>query len=128
MSKEPTYKNYVKPELQKEFVKYCKMNCLDFYSCGCVLTTHLVMQKLMQHTYEGVWKGNKVSVKDAWEDAMKQNNYHSGCSAGMTASAVSHFSPRGKEFQQWWNKHCGGTGKEDGAINPAILTIGVKES
>jgi hypothetical protein len=124
----PTYKDYVIKEKQAEFVKHCKENCLDFYSCGCILTAHLVMQKLMQHTYEGVWRREEVSPKNAWNDAMKQTNYHSGCSAGFTASIVSHFSPRGKEFQEWWNKRCGGTGNEKGTINPAILTLKVGKS
>jgi len=118
-----SYKNYVKPELQKEFVNCCHENSLDFYSCGCILTAHLVLEELMQHTYNGAWKKEKISVKKAWQDAMKQTNYHSGCSASFTAGIVSYFSPRGKEFQQWWNKSHGGTGKEGGTINSAILTV-----
>jgi hypothetical protein len=30
---------------------------------------------------------------------------------------------KGKEFNNAWNKHCGGSGQEKGTINPAIITI-----
>lgn len=96
----PSYKNYVKPELIKDFEKHCKINCLDFYGCGCVLTAHLVMGDLMQHTFKGVWTEKKVTPKEAWEDAMDCSD-HSGMSAAMTAATIAKFSPRGKEFKEW---------------------------
>ena len=103
-SKEPTYKNYVTPKLQEQFVRDCFENCLDFYSCGCILTAHLVLQTLMQHTYKGVWKQKKVTPKEAWEDAMRETNYHSGASASMTAIMIARYSPRGDEFREWCKK------------------------
>lgn len=46
-----------------------------------------------------------------------------GYMAGVMASAIAHFHPRGDEFNKYWNKKCGGTGEEEGTINPAIITI-----
>lgn len=122
------YKDYVKKGLWSKFKKHCEINSLDFYGCGCVLTAHLVMKDLMCHTFKGVWKEKKVTPKEAFESAMEQTGYHSLCSASFTASTISTFSPRGKEFQKWWNKESGGTGKEEGTINTAIITIGVDKT
>ncbi len=102
--KEVTYKDYVKKELWKDFVKMCKKNCLDFYSGGCTLTAHLVMEELMHHTYKSVWKDEKVSPKEAWENAMSQTNYHSEMSAAMAATIIARYSPRGEEFAKWCKK------------------------
>ena len=104
MTKEE-YKNYVKPELYDEFVEACKKNSLDFYSCGCILTAHLVLEGLMQHkikNYSPVKDTEKkLTPKEAWESAMNQTRYHSGYSAAMTATMIAHFSPRGPEFKKW---------------------------
>ena len=121
--KEGSYKNYVKKGLWTKFKKTCEKNSLDFYSCGCILTAHLVMKDLIAHTLKGVWKQNKVTPKEVWESAMEQTDYHSGFSAAMTANIIATFSIRGEEFQKWWNEYNGGTGEEQGTINPAILTI-----
>lgn len=87
------------------------------------------MEDLMRHKSKDdmMTKEDKCSPKEAWDSAMEQTDYHSGASAGMTASIISRFSPRGKEFQEWWNKECGSTGKEKGTINPAILRIKPEE-
>lgn len=50
-----------------------------------------------------------------------------GFMAGIAIETVCHFNPRGDELRPAWNKHCGGTGKEEGVINPAIVTIGEKD-
>jgi len=105
MSKEYTYKDYVKKGLWSEFKRMCEKNSLDFYGCGCVLTAHLVLKNLMGHTFKGTWKQIKVSPKDAWNSAMEQTDYHSGASVGMTVSIIFYFSPRGKEFKKWWKKN-----------------------
>lgn len=104
MSEGPTYKDYVIKEKLEDFKKMCKKNCLDFYSCGCILTAHLVLEELMQHTYPCVWRGQKTTPKDAWESAMRQTNYHSGASAAITATIVARYSPRGNEFREWCKK------------------------
>jgi hypothetical protein len=101
-----TYKHYVKKELWNEFVKTCHKNSLDFYSCGCLITAHLVMQDLMAHTYEDPWKEDKCTPQEAWESAMTQcGNGHSGMSAAMTACMIARYSPRGREFACWCNKN-----------------------
>ena len=48
----------------------------------------------------------------------------SGAQAGFMASAIAHFHPRGEEFQKYWNKQMGGTGEENGVIDPSIITVG----
>ena len=101
MSDEPTYKDYVKEYSIKDFEKACKTNCLNFYSTGMILTTHLVLQDLMQHTYKGVWKEKKCTPKEAWESAFQQFNGHSGMSAAITATIIAQYSPRGEEFKKW---------------------------
>lgn len=118
------YKKYVKKELHEKFKQLCENNSLDFYSCGCILTAHLVLRRLMQHKYKDIWKEAKCTPKEAWDEAMKQTDYHSRNSASMTASIVSSYSLRGEEFQVWWNKKQGGTGEEEGTINPTVMTIG----
>jgi hypothetical protein len=105
MMEQVTYKHYVKKNLWKEFVKNCQQNCLDFYGCGCVLTAHLVMEDLMQHTYTDVWKKKKCTPKEAWESAFSQFNGHSGMSAAITATVIARYSPRGKEFAKWCEKN-----------------------
>ena len=94
------YKKYVKKELWKQFEKQCKVNSLDFYSSGIVTSTHIVMENLMAHTFKGVWKKKKVSVKEAWEEGIK-NHGHSGMSAAITATIIAKYSPRGEEFKKW---------------------------
>jgi len=120
---EKDYQKYVKKELWKEFEKHCKVNSLDFYSCGCVLTAHLVMKDLMRHDTKEEVRQDKVTPEEAWKSAMEQTPYHSGFSAGCTAWVITRFSPRGEEFQKWWNEYNGGTGKEKGTIDPATFTI-----
>jgi len=99
-----TYKDYVKKSLWEDFVKQCHKNSLDFYSCGCILTAHLVMKDLMCHTYTDVWKEDKVTVKEAWYSGMDQTPYHSCMSASITATIIAKYSPRGEEFAEWCQK------------------------
>lgn len=106
MTKEdPDYKDYVKPELIKDFEKSCKINSLDFYGCGCVLTAHIVMKRLMAHTFDKTWKERKCNPKTAWFEAMAVMSDHSGASAAMTAIMIARYSPRGEEFKRWCKKH-----------------------
>ena len=101
----PTYKDYVIEEKQKDFIKECETNSTDFYSCGCVFTSHLVLRSLMQHTYDSIWKRPKITPKKAWIKAMEETNYHSGASAAMTAIMIAKYSPRGNEFKDWCIKN-----------------------
>jgi hypothetical protein len=100
-----TYKNYVKKGMWKAFEKVCKSNSLNFYGCGILLTVHLVMEDLMGHTYCGVWKMDKCTPKEAWEDAFEQFDGHSGMSAAIAATIIAKFSPRGEEFAAWCKKN-----------------------
>ena len=104
MSEEDSYKRYVKPKLIKDFVKYCKKCCLDFYSCGCILTAHLVMEKLMSHTFKGAFRTKKFTPEQAWREGFSSTDYHSGMSAAMTATMIARYSIRGDEFKRWAKK------------------------
>lgn len=97
---DPTYRDYVKPEMHGAFKKMCHDNSEDFYSCGIILSMHLVLKNLMQHKFTGVLGGDKMSPKEAWEDGLKDVG-HSGMSASCVAVNVSHFSPRADEFVRW---------------------------
>ena len=104
MTTEKEYKKYVKKELWTKFKKHCELNSLDFYSSGCILTAHLVMEYLMQHEpygEVGEIRADKVTPKEAWERAIEQTSYHSGMSAAMTATIIAKYSPRGDEFKKW---------------------------
>lgn len=50
-----------------------------------------------------------------------------GFMAGCVAGIVSQVHSRGEEFRTAWNAIYGVT-SEDGVVNPAVMTIGVKES
>jgi len=97
---EITYKDYIKKELFRDFVKTCNANSKDFYGSGCISTAHCVMESLMAHTYKDVWKEPKVTPKEAWDKAMETSG-HSGMSAAITATIIARFSPRGEEFKKW---------------------------
>lgn len=88
-----TYKDYVIKEKQKEFIEHCKDDSTDFYSCGIILTAHLVMGHLMEYLDE--------TPKEAWNKSMAQTPYHSGYSAAATAVVVAKYSLRGDEFKEW---------------------------
>lgn len=47
-----------------------------------------------------------------------------GAQAGMMAHLITYYHPRGEEFQKYWNREQGGTGEEDGVIDPSVITIG----
>lgn len=98
------YKKYVKKELWKDFEKHCKINSLDFYSCGCILSAHLVMQNLSYPQKDDIVKHKKMSCKESWEAGIKEVG-HSGMSAAATAIIIARYSPRGNEFKKWCEKN-----------------------
>ena len=66
-----------------------------------------------------------LTPKEAEDEGIKDSGI-TGYQAGVMASMISHFHPRGEEFKKYFNKQCGGTGEEKGTINPAILTVKTK--
>ena len=103
----------IKKGKEKEWKKFVKINSKDFYSASVLKATKKV--------------GEALDKDKTPEQA--ENELHglglTGAMAGCIAESIVHFSPRGKEFQGFWNKRCGGTGEEKGTINPAILEIKV---
>lgn len=100
----------VKESMQKEYEDYVSKN-QDDYGNAVIAATANVAKKLDEGK----------SCEEA-EKAMDGYGL-SGFMAGCVASAIVHYHPRGEEFKQFWNKRCGGTGTENGTINPAIITI-----
>jgi hypothetical protein len=120
------YLDFIRPETEEDYIKFCHANSTHWYSCLVVISAQRCME-MLSHPKEGAVIVHKhKTVEEAWEETMKEFDGHSGYTAGCTANAVAHFSPRGEEFRVFWNKRCGGTGTEKGTINPAILTIGAK--
>lgn len=98
------YQRYVKKGLWKDFEKMCKINSTDFYSSGCVTSTHIILEKLSYLQKDDILKRKKMSCKEAWELGIK-NYGHSGMSAAITATIVYKYSPRGEEFKKWCKKN-----------------------
>lgn len=94
------YKEYVKKDKINEFENFCKINSVDFYSCGVLLTVHLILEELMRHKGENP-KEKKVTPQQAWDYAISNCPYHSGMSASAVVLEVIYYSPRGKEFMEW---------------------------
>lgn len=121
--------NYVKPKLLDKFKKQCMINSKDFYSCGVIATAHLIMLNLMRHKTDGkIFKQDKMTPKQAHDNAFEQHQGHSGASACAAISMAIHFSPRGEELRKWWNKQHGVSEDKKGVVQPHIMTIGGKNS
>lgn len=101
-----------KQGLQEKYNRYAKINSEDEYSKACIDAIELVAKAL----------DDGASPEEA---NLKTHGLGlTGFMAGEIFKAIAYFHPRGEEVNKWWNKMCGGTGKEKGTINPAIITIG----
>ena len=98
-------------KLEKEWEGYVKKN-KDLYG-GAVIK---VVERVCKFLDEG------KSPEKAESEGIKGSGI-TGFQAGCMAGAIAHFHPRGNEFRKYFNKVNGGTGKEKGTINPAILTL-----
>ena len=98
-------------EMREEWESYVKKNS-DPYG-GAVIDVTIKVCALLD---EG------KSCKDAEKEGIKGSGI-TGFQAGCMAQGIVHFHPRGVEFQKYFNKENGGTGKEKGTINPAIITV-----
>ncbi len=103
----------IKPELKKEYEDYVAMNSNDDYSKECILAG----EKFMDAIETG------RTFIEALDTAIKGSGL-TGFMVGAFMAGVIKFHERGEEIKPWWNKECGGSGEEDGIINPAIITIG----
>lgn len=98
-------------ELQKQWLSYVEKN-KDEYGMAVLE----VVVKVCAELDKGLSceEAEKIGIKDSGI---------TGFMAGCMAQSIVHFHPRGDEFKDYWNKRCGGSGKEKGTINPAIITI-----
>lgn len=101
----------IKKEFQSEYDKYVEINSEDGYS-KAVIDAGVAVMKLLD---EG------KTCEEAKKALYGQDL--TGYMAGAVAQAVAHFHERGEEFNNFWNRKMGGTGKEKGTINPAIISI-----
>lgn len=102
---------------KEDWEKAVAKNSYDSYSLACYLAAVGVMEALdMGKTPE-----------EAEAELTNTVPGMTGFMAGAAASVVVHFSTRGEEFKAWWNRNQGGSGEEEGTINPAVMTISENE-
>ncbi|MGB2579532.1 hypothetical protein AAIR98_001451 [Elusimicrobium simillimum] len=100
----------VRPGLEKDYAEYVAKN-QDWYG------NHVIVRAAAA--------GKALDAGKSCEDAEDEIGVGgtSGYQAGAIAATIKYFHPRGEDFRKFWNKKCGGTGKEKGTINPAIITL-----
>lgn len=105
---------FVKKEDAEEWMQCVDRNTNDAYSCCIVETALLCLRKLQEGaTCEEV---EKIYIE------MGLTGYMSGAVSSM----IAHFSTRGVEFRQYWNKKFGITEEEKRVVNPAVLVLSSK--
>lgn len=105
----------IKEGFEEEYVKYVAQNSNDGYSRAVIDAGEIFGSEL-----------DKGETPDRAQEVMFSTEQGSGLTGymmGALMSAIVHFHSRGDEIRVWWNKQCGGTGEENGTINPAILEI-----
>jgi hypothetical protein len=92
----------------------------DSYSKCCVNVARQVMKNLDNIIIDEEFNPSDLIIKSEHEIC---ESGLTGFMAGCIAEMVIQCHDKGEEFKGSWNKHCGGSGKETGVINPAIITI-----
>jgi hypothetical protein len=89
------------------------MNQDEYGHCAIMATVHLC-KALDEGKSPG--EAQVIAVKDSGL---------TGFLAGIMASMVAYFHPRGEEFRKHWNREIGGATQEDseGVLNPALITL-----
>ncbi len=105
---------FVKTEDAEEWMQCVDKNTNDAYSCCVVETTLLCLKKLQE--------GATCEEVEKIYGEMGLTGYM----AGAVSSMIVHFSTRGNEFKQYWNKKFGITEEEKGVVNPAVLVLSQK--
>lgn len=111
----------IKKGLEERYAKYVKINSKlseddNGYSKACVDCAEIM--------------GNFIDEGKSFDEAeclmldTPDGQELTGFMMGMIMRSLYSFHERGEEIKSWWNKKSGGTGKEKGTINPAIITIG----
>ena len=107
MKEQPEWKEYVRKDKHKEFIHCCRMSALDSYSIECIMVTHICLAYLQWgYWLRGMGKHKQLSAEECWDETMK-HEWCQGLSdsqAGFIAGHIIDFSPRGKEFEKWWDK------------------------
>lgn len=103
----------IKQGLEEKYAEYVSMNSADDYSKACVEAGEVFGTALD----EGKTPEEANDIMCAKEFGL------TGFMAGCIMGTMVEFNPRGEEVKTWWNKYWGGTGEEDGVVNPAIVTI-----
>ena len=112
-------------ESEKENWEKFVQNNQDPYGSACVNVSKRVMELLDEHEGE-LEEGYYPNLNTPHglickaDDDIKAGGI-TGYMAGVVASAVSNFHPRGEEFRKIWNSKHNHEG--EGVVNPAILNI-----
>lgn len=103
----------------KKWENYENKNKEPYGKC-CVDIARQVMKNLDEIIIDADFNPHDLIVK-----SMKEVNESgiTGFMAGAIAKMVVDCHEKGKEFNNAWNTNCGGSGKEKGTINPAIVKI-----
>lgn len=108
----------IKAGREKEFEQFVEINSKDFYSLG-VVNYAKRWAELMEREMENGAKLVDIAERTSNEaDTDGITGYMYGCAV----SALSHLWEHGEELRKWHNKEYNYEG--DGAVNPAIITVG----
>jgi len=105
---------------QKKWDNYVAKNLDDPYGKCCVDIACQAMKNLDNIIIDADFNPHDLIVSSMKEIG---KSGITGFMAGAIAKMVVDCHDKGKEFNNAWNKHCGGSRQEKGTINPAIITI-----
>lgn len=121
------WKTYVRKDRWKDFEKVCENNSKDPYCIACLMGLHQVLRYLeWGDCFPPIRELPKLTPKQAMDKGIKSTEGYgiSFSQANYIVQDVVRFAKtRGKEFQEWWNKKHGGTGKEKGTIISNMFCI-----
>lgn len=103
------------PGKEQDYKEYCEINSHDDYSNACIIAGERVGDLL------DAGKTPKQAEKGMYGLGL------TGFMAAMVCRGIWKYHPRGEEFKAYWNKKHGGTGDENGTMNPAVMDIDVQK-
>lgn len=101
------------PGKEEAYKEYVEINSHDDYSKACITAGERVGELL-----------DKGKTPAQAEKGMYGLGL-TGFMAAMVCRGIWKYHPRGEEFKSYWNKKHGGTGDENGTMNPAVMDIDV---
>lgn len=114
----------IKPELQAKFDKFVAFHNQEKYDKMVVDYGRSWANLMEKHLSEGM-ELSAIFMQDSFT---ADHWGITGAMNGFAAGMLSRFWIHGDEFRKLYNREMGGTGEEKGAVNPAFVTLGKKES